>query len=182
MISLAHKMRRFVYDPTGTFRGWLNQLVRHKIHDSKRARDRVAADRGSGDSGIARALEQVPDLASQDEPFPDHEDELRLLLALGEKVQGRVQLSTWQVFQLCDIEGLPTREVADQLGMKLGAVHRAKRRVRTMLKEEGEKLLHELTRFYGTAPRSLPHFLARLAHDAVSSSGTTPAAARRPPE
>jgi len=64
------------------------------------------------------------------------EYERQLLEEAIAKVRPGVEPNTWEAFRLLAFEGLPGKEAAARLGMKVGAVYVAKSRVQQLLKEE----------------------------------------------
>jgi len=54
----------------------------------------------------------------------------------AEQVRGHFQDSTWQAFWQTAVENRPPREVADHLGLSVGAVYIAKSRVLARLREQ----------------------------------------------
>lgn len=145
LVHLVKKMRGFVYDPSGSFRGWLSKLVRRKMIDFFRNRQRRPGDRGSGDSKMEELLEKIPaqtipNCWSQELDAATHPLQ-QLTQEIQARVQAQVNSRTWQAFWLCDIEGIPTREVAEQLGLSIAGVHMARQRVRRRLQREGKKVL-----------------------------------------
>jgi RNA polymerase sigma-70 factor (ECF subfamily) len=66
-------------------------------------------------------------------------DELRQAEEITRDVRARVEPRTWEAFWLTAIEKASGRDVAAKLGMTLGAVYTAKRRVGQMLRSEGTK-------------------------------------------
>src|SRR5262245_16697151 len=57
LLRLADKMRTFIYDPAGSFRGWLRTLAHHAWYDFIKKREQAGA--GSGDSTILDTLNAV---------------------------------------------------------------------------------------------------------------------------
>jgi RNA polymerase sigma-70 factor (ECF subfamily) len=133
LVRLAAKMRTFVYDPAGSFRGWLKTLTRHAWSDF--VADRQRAVTGSGDSEAVKALQTVQardDLETRlNEVF-----DLELLELAAERVRQRVEARTWEAFQLTALDGLAGAEAAARLGMQVAAVFKAKSNVQKLLQEE----------------------------------------------
>ena len=63
-----------------------------------------------------------------------------LLAEAMRTVKARVQPHTWQAFRLMTQEGFRGQEVADRLGMKVGAVWVAKSKVQKMIADEVRRL------------------------------------------
>ncbi len=137
LASLCIKMRTFVYDTRLSFRGWLRTLTHHALSDLAAARRPGARGAGSGeDSDWLESLEAREDLIERiDEQF-DRE----LLEEATIRVRMRVEPHTWEAFRLTAIERMTGAAVADQLGMKVATVFKAKSKVQRILREEVGRL------------------------------------------
>jgi RNA polymerase sigma-70 factor (ECF subfamily) len=137
LARLAQRLRTFVYDEAGSFRGWLRTFTRHAWSDFLQARERP--DRGSGDSQVRACLESAEagdDLAARLEQQFDQE----LLEVATARIRLRVAPSSWDAFRLTALEGHSGAEAAQQLGMPVTAVFKARSRVQQMLQDEVRKL------------------------------------------
>jgi RNA polymerase sigma-70 factor (ECF subfamily) len=125
--TVARAARRLDYDPgQGTFRGWLYTVTRHKLYDFlDKRRDRPA---GSGDTAAQRRLEEEPSPEDEEEHWRREHDRQLFHWAAGQ-VRGAFSEQTWQAFWLTAVEGRSGQEVADELGMSIGAVYVARSRV-----------------------------------------------------
>jgi RNA polymerase sigma factor (sigma-70 family) len=131
--AVAGAVGRLKYDPKrGSFRNWLFTIVRHKLSNWQAARGNRM--RGSGDTATQRLLEQCSFLEGG-EPEWETEWQRRLLTWACEEVRRNVTDSTWQAFRKTAIEGQPGKLVAADLGMSVGAVYLARKRVLGRLKE-----------------------------------------------
>jgi RNA polymerase sigma-70 factor (ECF subfamily) len=133
LLKLARNMRNFVYDSTGSFRGWLKTLAYRAWCDFLDGRKRATA--GSGDSAVLALLESVKardDLSRQ----LDEEYDRELLEQAMKRVRLRVEERTWKAFQLTALEGRPGVEAAAELGMRVGTVYVARSKVQKMLQDE----------------------------------------------
>lgn len=133
LIQFHRQIRRFRYDPSRRFRGWLRTLVHAAWCDF--VERRRGWHQGVGGSGAFDLLESVAardDLAAQMEEEYDRE----LLRRAMERVEGRVEPRTWQAFRLLDLEGLSGEEAAARLGMRLGSTYAAGSKVRRMIRDE----------------------------------------------
>lgn len=119
----------------GRFRDWLFCIARNMmIRFMTRRKFRSI---GSGDSGIARLLEaEAADSGDESEGSAVFDLEYRreVFRWAADQVRRQVRPSTWRAFQMKAIEGRATAEVADALGMSVGAVHIACSRVRNRLR------------------------------------------------
>jgi RNA polymerase sigma-70 factor (ECF subfamily) len=135
--SVSSSMPRLEYDPgRGTFRGWLFTVTRNKIFsflDSRRRRVQA-----SGDSRVQQRLEQHADV----ELTSDWEADVQRAQAAQamERVKREFQSSTWDAFAKTAIEGLPPAQVAQRVGLSVGAVYVAKSRVIARLRQEIERM------------------------------------------
>jgi RNA polymerase sigma-70 factor (ECF subfamily) len=130
---LADKMRSFAYDPAKSFRGWLRTLTYHAWSDFVHGLQR--AGRGSGDTGDWMALQLTPardDLLGRLEAQFD----LEVLAEATARVQARVELLSWQIYQLTAVDGLTAPEAAQQLDKPVAAVYKARQRVHKLLQDE----------------------------------------------
>lgn len=138
--AVAVNLERFRRDREGdTFRGWLKTITRNKVRDHFRGRlDEPAA---AGGSDVQHRLMQVADpLLPDDDPSEEDLKRGQLLKAL-EWIAGDFEERTWKAFWKVQIEELDTQAVADELGMTMAAVRKAKYRVLQRLREELKDLL-----------------------------------------
>jgi RNA polymerase sigma-70 factor (ECF subfamily) len=139
-LALARQMQGFVYDPNGSFRGWLKTVAYRAWCDFLDGRKRAAT--GSGDSAVANYLDSVEageDLARR----LDDEYDRELLEQAMVRVQLRVQGHTWDAFRMTALEQRAGAETAEQLKMTVGAVYVARSKVQKMIQEEIRKLERE---------------------------------------
>jgi RNA polymerase sigma-70 factor (ECF subfamily) len=131
--AVAGAIGRLEYDPArGAFRNWLFVVVRRKLADWRDAREKRAG--GSGDSAAQRLLEQQPAPEAAEESWED-EWERRLFAWACEQVRRDVSEATWQAFWRTAVDGRPSKQVAADLGLSVGAVYLARRRVLARLKD-----------------------------------------------
>jgi RNA polymerase sigma factor (sigma-70 family) len=126
--AVARAIDRWDPDPgRGTFRGWLFKIARNLIINLLASQS--LHPRGAGGAGIERLLEAQP--APDDEHSAVFELEYRrgLFRWSVEQVRGDVNEATWQAFWRTAVEGQKPRDVAESLGMSLGAVYVSKNRV-----------------------------------------------------
>ncbi len=136
LLRLAKKIQTFVYDPTRSFRGWLKTLTQHALHDFLADRDLA---RPAGGDSKEDPLHQVAAredlLARLNEAF-----DLELLDEATARVRLRVEPHTWEAFRLTALDGLSGAAAAEQLGVPVATVFKAKSNVQKMLQAELEKL------------------------------------------
>ena len=121
LTKLAVLMRRFSYDPSQSFRGWLRTLVNNACRDCMTDRRRKI---GAVAKGAADELEQIQTVEARDDLARrlEAEFDLELLEEAQRRVRRRVAPRTWEAYRLTAIEGLSGAEAAGRLGMKLTAV------------------------------------------------------------
>jgi len=155
-IQVANRIDSFVYDPNGSFRGWLWNVCRFealKYLNSKKkdqfftleSRDEwIANDPGSFDEGDDRRPEDDPVVFS-----PKSSEAMARLNQevdrIQEAVRKRVAPHTWEAFWLVAVCFWTVKETASKLEMRMASVQKANQRVRQMLEAEGLARLGELT-------------------------------------
>jgi RNA polymerase sigma factor (sigma-70 family) len=142
-IDLARRMRTFRYDPGKTFRGWLRRLCQSRAIDLLRKKNADAV-LSLEDQPVESLLQEAPaDIEAEE----DAAAERPLLLHLADEVQNavrrRVDERTWQVFWNVAVLGQSVREASDAADISYYAAFAAQKRVRQMLREEGQRLLAE---------------------------------------
>jgi RNA polymerase sigma-70 factor (ECF subfamily) len=137
LARLAVKMRTFVYDATGSFRGWLKTLTRHTWSDFCKSRKNRRQSAASPE--VAALLDQLPAGDSLAAQLEEEFDQELLALAIA-RVRRRVQLRTWEAFHLMAVEGLSGAEAAARLNLKVTHAFVYKSKVQRMLREEIAKL------------------------------------------
>ncbi len=137
LVTVARTIHRFEYNPkSGSFRGWLKVVTRSRLNDFLRAQGREV--QGTGDTGMLHVLDEHPD-ASQ----PDNwEREFRRTLFEWaiERIRCDFEDTTWQAFWQTSVEDRKTRDVAEELGLSVGAVYIARSRVLARLRKEIEEV------------------------------------------
>jgi RNA polymerase sigma-70 factor (ECF subfamily) len=137
--AVAARLDDFRRRPTGTFRGWLRIITRHKICDLFRRQRREPP--GAGGSDAQRWLGQVE---APEEPLGRHEEDSQtdgtdrrvLVRQLLELLRPEFSEQTWQAFWRTAVEGEQAVETARLLHMSPGAVRVAKCRVLRRLRAE----------------------------------------------
>lgn len=127
------------FDPNrtdGTFRGWLARIARNMILNHLQARQRHA--RGSGDTALHQQLSEMPAPEGDDSTEFDLELKRRTFRWAAERVRRACTETTWEAFWRTAVEGQPAAEVAEALGLSVGAVYIARSRVIARLREQVE--------------------------------------------
>jgi len=115
-----------------SLRGWLRGIARHKLQDHFR-RLASSPEVTGGSENLAR-LQQL-------ESLPEERDTVdRELCDLVQRaaalIQTDFQEKTWRAFWRTSIDRQPAADVAQELGLTVGAVHAARFRVLKRLREE----------------------------------------------
>ena len=136
MVQVADFQHRGI----GTFRAWMKTIAwrcwrRAESKTQKQNEITVAntAPAWTSPDACNNLLAEFDSLAHQE-----------LFLASLEAVRKRVEPATWQAFSLTALEEKPAKEVADKLGMTIGAVYVARGRVQRHIGDELKRLDPEL--------------------------------------
>jgi RNA polymerase sigma factor (sigma-70 family) len=133
MRAVARAIGKFEYNPQrGKFRNWLLTVVQSKLHDfvaQQQRRPELASE-----SSLRSKLEN--EAARPDESHWETDYYRAIFHWAAERIRGEFQTSTWQAFWRTTIEERDGKEVAESLGLSVGAVYVAKSRVIARLKEE----------------------------------------------
>jgi RNA polymerase sigma-70 factor (ECF subfamily) len=139
--SVSSSLNRFRRErPGDSFRGWLRVITRRAIADVFRQRQKQAAARG-GDVGQEMlqqiAAQRLPDATPEEET----QEQSGVIQQAAKLVQHEFEPTTWRAFWRVAVDGRPSPEVAEELGISPGAVRQAKYRVVRRLRAELEGLL-----------------------------------------
>jgi RNA polymerase sigma factor (sigma-70 family) len=147
-IEVAKRMRSFVYDPNGSFRGWLWKVCLRKALDfmARKNRDSMFS-LDERDEWVRRRRDAdriyevvAPGGMTTVEPGNTFLSDLfREAEEIQAIVKGRVAPRTWEGFWLVGISLWTARETAEHLQMSLASVLKAKERVLRSLQAEGRK-------------------------------------------
>ncbi len=144
---VAETIREFDYDPKrGSFRGWLMQLTHWRIADRISRRPKAEArlpQRHDGEGDRTATVERLPAPQSEDDEW-DHEWQLHLLVAAGERLARKVKPRHFQVFDLYVQQNWSVLEVAKKLGINPASVYVIGHRLTKQLKAEVEILQKQL--------------------------------------
>ena len=123
----------------GAFRSWLRTIVCSRTTDYWRA---IGANtQASGGSGATAALQQIADPDSDLNRQWDEEHDRYVLGCLVDLVEGEFEPATLQAFRRLALDGAGGAEVAEELGMSVAAVYRAKSRVLQRIRQEAQGLI-----------------------------------------
>jgi RNA polymerase sigma-70 factor (ECF subfamily) len=132
-LLLVRKLPEFEYDPNKSFRSWLRTVTLNKFREGRRKRPTAAMEEGVPLEALA-----VPDTAEAlwEEEYRQHLAQQALAL-----MQADFQQATWKACWEYVVNERPAAEIAAELGMSVGAVHAARFRVLTRLRQELRGLL-----------------------------------------
>jgi RNA polymerase sigma-70 factor (ECF subfamily) len=142
-IAVSRAIKTFRRDlPGSTFHGWIATITRNKIQDHfRRCATQPLAQGGS------EAQQMLDDVAALDERSvsadagPSAADRRVLLARATELVRAEFEERTWRAFWLTTVENRLPAHAAEELGISLNAVYKARSRVLRRLREELEGLL-----------------------------------------
>ncbi|MBC8353963.1 MAG: sigma-70 family RNA polymerase sigma factor [Planctomycetes bacterium] len=126
-------------EPGSSFRGWLWTITRNKLRDYFQWLSSRPSAVGGTDAN--QQLQSIPDSPPDEEHSSDSDLTAGLAHRALELVRDEFETRTWQAFLRVAIGGQNPAVVAEELGMKVGAVYTAKSRVLRRLREEIEGLI-----------------------------------------
>ncbi len=130
--AVAGAISRLEYDAArGAFRNWLFTIVRRDLSNWQRTR-RVRSQTTEADRAVD--LDQCPAREAEETAW-DTEWEERLFAWACEQVRREVADHSWQAFWRTAIDGVPGKQVAQELGISVVAVYNARSRIRARLKQ-----------------------------------------------
>jgi RNA polymerase sigma factor (sigma-70 family) len=133
MKAVARAIVKFEYDPErGKFRNWLLTVVQSRVnnHLAREQRQAVLV----GETTLQRCAETDP--APLDDAGWEADYYRALFYWAAERIRGEFQESTWRAFWQTTIDERDGKEVAEALGLSVGAVYVSKSRVIARLREE----------------------------------------------
>lgn len=124
----------FQHRGIGSFRAWMKTIAwrcwrRIESRTRKLGTSMIGETSWLSPRACDNLLEDFDSLAQQE-----------LFLACLDAVRKRVEPSTWQAFSMTALDEKPAREVAEQLGLSVGAVYVARGRVQRHIGDELKKL------------------------------------------
>ena len=132
---LVRELPHFRYEPErGSFRGWLRTITVNRLRMFWRSRQ--ARPLATGDSDMARKLDELEDPHSTLSQLWDREHDRHVAHRLLELIEPEFEPSTWRAFHRLAVDGLGPGVVAEELGISLNAVYLAKYRVLRRLRQE----------------------------------------------
>jgi RNA polymerase sigma factor (sigma-70 family) len=137
LVAISKGIDRFeIGEDRGRFRGWLFRISRNLIVNAIEKRQRIVI--GSGDSDICRQLAQQPDPEEHSACILEFRRELFHWAA--RKIRLEFQASTWNLFWRTSVDDEVISDVANDLGLSIGAAYAARCRILAKLKKTIEEL------------------------------------------
>lgn len=137
LLAMARQMRDFEYDPKGRFRSWLKTVAYRAWVDFLKVRERQAMGTGSDQTN-----ELLHSVATRDDFLGkiDGEYEKSLLEEALLIVRRKTNEENWNAFRMTALDGVSGTVVAEEMGIAVTAVYKAKSRIQKMLKETVQSL------------------------------------------
>ncbi len=123
----------------GAFRAWLRTITCNRTRDYWKARDQRVLPTGGKD--VTAVLQQIEDPDSELNRQWDQEHDRYVLSCLLDFVDQEFEPTTLRAFRRLALEGAAGTEVAQELGLSVGAVYVAKSRVLQRIREEAAGLI-----------------------------------------
>jgi RNA polymerase sigma-70 factor, ECF subfamily len=139
MHTLVRELPGFHRQRNGSFRRWLRTIMNHRVRTHHRSRQNRPLALGA-------PLEESP-LAQLNDPNSelsilwDQEHDRYVLHRLLELVEPMFEPTTLTAFRRVVFEEVPAAQVAEELGVSVGAVYLAKSHVLKKLREEAAELI-----------------------------------------
>ena len=134
----------------GRFRTWLWQVCRSALVDWARRRRRQAR---AEDAWLRQLSESPPQDPSDSDPEWGNLHRRRVLAFALERVRARSRPATWACFDRHLLQGRPTAEVAEELGLSANAVDINSSRILDRLRRFCAEYLEELADGVEPLPR-----------------------------
>ena len=140
--AVASAIDRWDPDPArGPFRNWLFRIARNLMINFLASQHRHP--RGVGGEDFLNLLEAQPTASQQDSAQFDLEYKRQLFRWAADRIGDEFQETTWSAFWKTWVEGKKAKDVAEELGMSLGAVYMARSRVVARLRQVIEAVERE---------------------------------------
>jgi RNA polymerase sigma factor (sigma-70 family) len=154
VLTVVRKIKSFRYDPAvGSFKGWLLTIVRWRIADQFRKRQRQIrppSSRQAEASGTA-TLERVADPALNLDAIWEEQWQHTLFAAALSRVKRQANARHYQMFDLHAVKLWSVDKVAQTLGVSTGQVRLAKHRITVLMRREVARLEKEEEKRWGFA-------------------------------
>lgn len=138
MLTVSRAVGAWVVDPKrGRFRAWLFAIARNLMINWLTRRKPGAI--GSGDTAVMKLLKEHCDPSCEETAEFDLEYRRQVFRWVAERVRTQVKERTWEAFWLSSVEDQPIEQVAESLGITVGAVYVARSRVAGRLRSEASR-------------------------------------------
>lgn len=147
VIEVSKKMPGFEYDPKRSFKGWLLNTTRWRIHDQLRKRKAQPGPLPAARSPTTQTdpIEQIPDPSGDYlNTLWEEEWQNNLMSTAIDRVKSKVKPKQYQVFDLYVLKEWPVERVAETLKVSTGQVYLTKFRICRLLKQEVKLLERKL--------------------------------------
>ena len=135
LVAVSRAVDRWKPDAErGRFRDWLFRIARNLMINFMTRRHHQSIARGG--SRISDLLDQQIDPGSQESTMFDLEYRREVFRWAAERVKTQVKEATWGAFWMTSVDQLTIPQAAESLGISVGAVHIARSRVRSRLREQ----------------------------------------------
>jgi RNA polymerase sigma-70 factor (ECF subfamily) len=138
LLVLVREIPQFDRQREGSFRAWLRRVTVNRVRVYRRQRHRQPAAAADQTDGF---LDQMADSNSLLARQLDQDHDKHVCAALLSAVRPDFHQATWDAFRQFALEGRPAAQVAQELGLSVNAVVKAKSRVLNRLREEAGALL-----------------------------------------
>ncbi|MCA9166075.1 MAG: sigma-70 family RNA polymerase sigma factor [Planctomycetales bacterium] len=135
LVKVLRAMGTFQYDPTKKFGAWLRTVTRNAVRDAFRAQQ-LQLDHATGDTKVHQLLASLPDATASISNRLTNSLYDDLLSDAERFVRQRVEEHTWTAYCLLKTDDRAARDVANELGMSIASVYKAKSKVIKMLRTE----------------------------------------------
>ena len=140
LIVVSNKLESFKHSGNaGAFRSWLRSITRNCLLEFWR--ENKIRPIATGNSSFQNSLEQLADDGSELSQIWQQEYDQEILKSLLRRIQNDFQQQSWEAFRRVAIDGIPAREVAQQLGITVNSVFIAKSRIMNRLRLIGKDIL-----------------------------------------
>jgi RNA polymerase sigma-70 factor (ECF subfamily) len=138
LVVVFREIPRFDHKREGSFRAWLRQVTVNRVRTYRRQRQRrPLTGLDPADGFLERLADPAGDLAREWDQAHDRHVVDRLLAI----VRPDFKTASWEAFRRFALEGVPARQVAEELGVSENAVLTAKSRILKRLRQEAGELL-----------------------------------------